>query len=241
MLLEASSSDDLTDSSGFSGTVSYLKLYLMTINVVKSIMLIVTVLGPQAISTAVITTVIASFILGSLTLLWFKMQKLEEEHLHAEIQPCNIAFVNFWKSASYTAAVASSIIVVVAYEIGNDNFSSSVLTQTLLITWVIIILCFALSYRNYFRRTSNRRQNVYDLISYPFRFRDATENWSIYMKVLQSVNIYGPFGKIPGYLSSPWSQHCGRVESKENPLYDGKCLVEHLLTLNKRKTWSSQG
>ena len=98
-----------------NGNVTYLKLYLMSINVIKSLMLLVAIMGPEGVATAVISSMIASFLLGTLTFTWFQSQSLLSSHYYTVLHPCNIAFINFWKAASYMAAIASAVIMVIAH------------------------------------------------------------------------------------------------------------------------------
>jgi hypothetical protein len=177
--------------------VSYLKLYLMTINVVKSVMLLVGVLGPQIVVTAVISSTIASFVLGGVTYLWFQWNNQQHDGFKikppptsvsssstsspskslyaAEIHPCNIAFINYWKAASYTAAVTSSIIVLIASRLDQDRFPLSTLTYTLIATWAVVVLVFSTMYYRFHRCTSDRKRLLQELINYPFYFRSVRE------------------------------------------------------------------
>jgi hypothetical protein len=72
MLLDSpKSTSDSEGGGGGGGNVRYLKLYMMFINVMKSVMLLIGILGPQTIATVVISSTVSSFILGSVTLRWF--------------------------------------------------------------------------------------------------------------------------------------------------------------------------
>ena len=204
MLLEAPKKDPTNGETLVDPGVSYLKLYLMTINVVKSIMLLVGTLGPQIVFTAVISSTIASFILGGITYLWFQRNnhKLNSNFKYlnnfnqnnqnhsksnsksnsnslsiysADLHPCNIAFINYWKAASYTASVTSAIIVLIAYRMDKTSFPVSSLTYSLIITWIIVIIVFGVLYYRFYRSTSDRKIFLQELINYPFYFRDIRE------------------------------------------------------------------
>jgi hypothetical protein len=211
MLLEAPRKDE--GSAG--GTVTYLKLYLMSINVIKSVMLLVAVMGPQRIATAVVSSIVASFLLGTLTYVWFQAQDLIAAHYSAELQPCNIAFINYWKAASYSAAVASAIVLVTAHALNENTFSPQELTETLVASWIIIILVFAALYYRYHKQISSRRQVVDELISYPFELRDNKEKLSsgnssappaatVVYSSPNSMRMHAKSNKIPGSEVSPW-------------------------------------
>ena len=215
-----------SSGSPSEGGVTYLKLYLMTLNVVKSVMLLVGVLGPESISTAVLSSCVASFVLGSITLLWFGQHDVTSSHYSADIHPCNIAFINYWKAASYTSAVASAVIILVAYYMQDtEHFPISVLTPVLIITWIIIIIVFVAAYRRFHHSVSSRRHIIEALIAYPFYFRDLREDigGSIYMPGDSPAGSNGSFAQegkcwlygspyvarnkqhIPGFVSSPWA------------------------------------
>lgn len=216
MLLEAprKASEDGSDSAGGAGGgVKYLKLYLMSINVIKSVMLLVTVMGPQVVSTSVISTTVASLTLGSLTLVWFQSHEVEGKHYSVELQPCNISFINYWKAASYTAAVTSAIVVVIAHNMV-DSFSSSSLTYALCICWIVIIASFSYASYQYEDKAKSRRTMIKELIEYPFYWRDRKEslfgegNGEIINR--ESCALFSKERTdtdklhVPGSLVSPW-------------------------------------
>lgn len=201
MLLEAPRPETDGGTQDLGGGVTYAKLYLMSINVVKSVMLLVGVLGPQGVLPVVIASTIASYVLGNLTYFWFRssaksLQDTNSKKLHvtgsgtgsttvtdtttgpnyfSTMQPCNVAFINYWKAASYTAAVVTAIVVAVAHELDSDVFPLSMLTPVLAATWGIIIVSYATAYFLYSRQTSERARLLDDLISYPFYWRDLKE------------------------------------------------------------------
>lgn len=212
MLLEAPRQDE----KNAGGNVTYLKLYLMSINVIKSVMLLVAVLGPQRISTAIISSIVASFLLGTLTYTWFQAQDLVSLHYSADLQPCNIAFINYWKAASYTAAVASAVMLVIAHALQESRFSAQTLTETLIATWVVIVLLFAFLYYRYNKRLTSRRALVAALMSYPFDVRKKKEAVGLCdEKPPPACVVFDPLTsglindrkteKIPGSNVSPWS------------------------------------
>jgi hypothetical protein len=63
---------DVAPGDENKGDMAYCKLYLMIVNIVKSVMLLVGALGPNTIWTTVITSTVASFLLGSVTMTWFQ-------------------------------------------------------------------------------------------------------------------------------------------------------------------------
>jgi hypothetical protein len=209
MLLEAPRKEDEDSSGG----VTYLKLYLMTINVIKSVMLLVTVMGPQVVSTSVISSTVASLFLGSLTVLWFQSHKIEDKHYSAELHPCNISFINYWKAASYTAAVVTAIVVIFAHEI--SSFTPSTLSYVLFICWITIIFSFTYASYSFSKRNKQRNNVICDLIVYPFYWRDTKELtlgsgngdvstnkscvWLFSGKKADSAKLH-----IPGCTVSPW-------------------------------------
>jgi hypothetical protein len=167
-----------------SGGVTYLKLYLMTLNVVKSVMLLVGVLGPETVTTAVMSSCIASFLLGSITLLWFGRNDITSGHYSSDMHPCNIAFINYWKGASYTAAVASALIILTAYQLKDTSFfPMRILTPVLIGTWVAIVVIFVVAYWRFAVGITTRRELIKDLIAYPFYFRDAYEHDKLFSDV----------------------------------------------------------
>jgi hypothetical protein len=232
MLLQAPSKEPTDDdasnasSSGASGGVSYLKLYLMTVNVIKSIMLVVVVLGPEKVLTAVVSSTVSSFILGALTLLWFQSHDIHSSHYSEDIHPCNIAFINYWKAASYTAAVVSALIILTAHILQKSHFPPRVLTGVLVATWLLVAALYFIAYRRFDKGFQQRRKLVADLIHYPFQHRDDQEKQahmqkmkSLRNKKKDSINGIGAtaqrlFGKtdgsnfetktIPGSVQSPW-------------------------------------
>jgi hypothetical protein len=204
----------------------------MTINVVKSIMLLVGVLGPQLVLTAVVSSTIASFVLGGVTFLWFQRHNnlnntstppsasfsTSISWYSASIHPCNIAFINYWKAASYTAAVASSIIVLVAHRLDKNQFPLSALTYTLVSTWLLIVLVFSLLCYRFYHVTKERQQLLEDLINYPFYFRSLRESLTLLDEgadtdsaappptplLISHPRVEESKKHIPGFVHSPW-------------------------------------
>ena len=237
MLLEAPRPDDGTQDTG--GGVTYAKLYLMTINVVKSVMLLVGVLGPQGVFPVVISSTIASYVLGNITYFWFRssVKSLKDPNSKVNyfttMQPCNVAFINYWKAASYTAAVMSAVVVAVAHELDSEEFPMSMLTTVLLATWGGIILCFATAYYLFHRETSSRSHLLDELINYPFFWRDLKEevNGTVDEKPdseclwLMTPQVGHDQRSIPGFDVSPWHDSLAKkaslnseIESSASPL-----------------------
>lgn len=242
MLLEAPRKEE-NENNG--GSVTYLKLYLMTINVVKSIMLVVAVLGPQNISTAILSSIFASCILGILTFVWFYAHDISNSHYSADIHPCNIAFINFWKAASYTAAVASAIVLVIAHSLDEESFPGDTLTQVLVVCWVLIVATFVLLYVRYSKRIKPRRALVEQLVSYPFKCRDSKD-----------TSVSSPDGwfgephsffdikelKLPGFKKSPWydeyREQCGSYLKTLGDLRCGDLGMTEILL--RAKLWEKK-
>lgn len=222
MLLEAPRKD-----GDPGGNVTYLKLYLMSINVTKSVMLIVTVLGPQRISTAVISSIVASFLLGTLTFAWFKSRDLLSSDYSAELQPCNIAFINFWKAASYTTAVASAVILVTAHALQEDNFAPKALTEVLVVTWSLIAVMFAVFYFRYQKELSPRQTIVKELVAYPFLIRDLKESFVGGVELPPPPIVIFNEGslfmqqnyRIPGFVESPWRDRKPSLSKTDRSVY----------------------
>ena len=244
MLLEAprQSKNDSSLDNDDTGRVKYLKLYLMTINVIKSIMLLVTVLGPQSIRNTVIISTVSSVLLGFLTLTWFHSSSSSSTQSKTtgtdgtstgkinntysiELQPCNIAFINYWKAASYSASVCSAIIIIIAYQASEESFPMARLTDALIISWVVIIGLFSFSFYRYHQSSKKRTKLLDDLLSYPFYWRDLKEKntSSVTSSVTSSgMNLEGDLTwiselqadsnrtHIPGYTVSPWYDSKGR-------------------------------
>jgi hypothetical protein len=164
MLMEAS-----PDNTG----VSYTKVYLMFDNVLKSIMLLVGSLGPKTVQTVVISATFSSFILAVVTMRWFQMSDPHSyKHYSQELQPCNIAFVNLAKAASYTASVVSAIIVIIAHTMGSKIFPESSLLPVLIIAWTLTVLFFAIIYYRWQLTYNSRYEMIDSIIKYPFELRD---------------------------------------------------------------------
>ena len=206
MLLEVPSSDDKATPKDEG--VAFLKLYLMTINVVKSVMLVVAVLGPQTISALVMTTTVSSFLLGGITISWFSKQDISSLPYFAAIHPCNMAFINYWKAASYTTSVVSALVVVSFHvlEDSTDFVSQRSLTDTLLTSWICIVVVYLILYRQYHKSATPRRELVSNLIGYPFMWRDMLETkgqteWLCWWSDDEAVEH---LRHIPGSHVSPW-------------------------------------
>jgi hypothetical protein len=268
MLLEAPKQNTGNGDTLVDPGVSYLKLYLMTINVVKSVMLLVGVLGPQLVVTAVVSSTIASFVLGGVTYLWFQRNNQHNDFemkpvsgltsrstiasitsYSASIHPCNIAFINYWKAASYTAAVASSIIVLVAYRLDESQFPLSTLTYTLVATWILIALIFSVLCYRFYHATDARRQLLNELINYPFYFRSLREDLILLGEVTQDANkstaaplishpkIDESMKHIPGFVQSPWldGKPSRTYFGVDVPDLQGKSLTSELIRYGKMK------
>jgi hypothetical protein len=265
MLLEAPKQDMGNGDTVVDPGVSYLKLYLMTINVVKSVMLLVGVLGPQVVVTAVVSSTIASFVLGGVTYLWFQRNNNQQNHFRepdrrtsnasppmvslysASIHPCNIAFINYWKAASYTAAVASSIIVLIAYRLDKDRFPLSALTYSLILTWVLVALVFSVLCYRFYRATDERRHLLAELINYPFYFRSLREGLlqkevdkeaaAAITPLISHPTVDVSMKHIPGFVQSPWlDSKISRVDlAVDVPDLQGKSLTSELIRYGKMR------
>ena len=203
MLLEAPRTDSKNEPK--EEGVVYLKVYLMTINVVKCVMLLVTVLGPQHMSTLVLTTASSSLLLGVITVAWYsKQQDVSSSPYSLSVKPCNIAFINYWKAASYTTSVVSAVIVVIFHSLQDTSafVSERSLTDILLTAWICIAVVYASCYYQHHKRVRRRRELVSKLITYPFQWRDEFEAtkpswWSNDKEVEKRRHI-------PGFTVSPW-------------------------------------
>ena len=212
MLLEAPSTDS-KDKPKEEG-VAFLKLYLMTINVVKSVMLLVAVLGPQDIATLVLATALSSLLLGGITVAWYSKQDLSSLPYSSSVHPCNMAFINYWKAVSYTTSVVSAVIVVTFHSLQDTSafVSERSLTDTLLTAWFCIAAVYASLYYQHYKRVKWRREVVSNLITYPFQWRDEFESardgaeavnlswWSDDEEVEKRRHI-------PGFTVSPWHDY----------------------------------
>lgn len=163
----------LMESSPDNTGVSYTKVYLMFDNVLKSIMLLIGSLGPKTVQTVVISATFSSLILAVVTMRWFQMSDPHSyKHYSQELQPCNVAFVNLAKSASYTASVVSAIIVIIAHIMGSKHFRESSLLAVLIIAWSITVLFFAIYYYRWQLSYNSRYEMIDSIIKYPFELRD---------------------------------------------------------------------
>ena len=222
MLLEAPNQQESKKSkkakqnkSKPSNSESYAQLYLMVINVVKSIMLLVASLGPHTIGALVASTTISSFIMGVVTIFWFHTSDVKK---NSEIEPANLAFVNVWKSSSYFSSVITAILVVIANYSGSDRFSLLTLTIILPISWVVVIACSCLYYKSWLNKHNRFLLNEKQMIGYPFKLKAVYENFKNdnleNLKFLYSPSAYPNVTelKIPGYSSTPWlDDSCSQV------------------------------
>jgi hypothetical protein len=148
-------------------------------------MLLVGVLGPQGVLPVVISSTIASYVLGNITYFWFRSSAKSLTDASTKsgyftlMQPCSVAFINYWKAASYTAAVLSAVVVAIAHELDSEEFPISLLTYVLLGTWAFIIVAFSSAYFFFRKETSSRSKLLDDLISYPFFWRDLKEEMAV--------------------------------------------------------------
>ena len=262
MLLQAPPSNTEDSGAAHCGGVSYLKLYVMTVNIVKSVMLLVVILGPEEVITVVVASSVSSLILGALTLTWFQRHDISKSHYSADVHPCNIAFINYWKAASYTAAVLSAMVIVLAHILQDSLFRPRVLTSVLISTWVIIVAVFYLAFRNYDRSQQNRQQLVRALILYPFRYCSMANEFENHTdNPLRNVMIGGKTSPpvtdceahfvllpgerrlgvnippIPGFNTSPWYDSKIEVVAITEAAivdYEGKSLT-HLILIGHEK------
>ncbi len=249
MLLEVPFHETTNGNTVIDPGVSYLKLYLMTVNVVKSIMLLVGVFGPQLIFTSVISSAVASFILGGVTYLWFQWNNNRlDKQIHerqsiysSQLHPCNIAFINYWKAASYTASVFSALVVLVAFRLRSNLFPPQTLTLILVITWIIVIVGFSVLYYDFYRTSKKRKDLLQELIQYPFYFRDVKDRFGVKKEVcLNDWPIDSPLLEankkhIPGFSSSPWDDTRSTRKELNNDLenFFGKTLFKGFIDFGK--------
>jgi hypothetical protein len=199
--------------------VSYMKLYLMFINTVKSIMLVVGVLGPETVTTVVISSTASSCVLGIMTILWYQSYVPTSTHYSSTPEPCNIAFINYWKAASYVAAVSSALIVIAAYELTADVFPANGLTTALIVSWIVIIVVFAVMYYRYHSKYDQRMDLVRDLITYPFNIRDYKEQAVKYQHegspMWRGIKEFPTrLAHIPGFMVSPWADKRAEIHQR---------------------------
>ena len=88
------------------------------------------------------------------------------------MEPCNIAFINLFKAASYTASVVSAIIIIVAYEMGPKKFTQEKLLPTLVIFWLGILLFFWFLHYKWRENYGKRYDSIERMALYPFQWRD---------------------------------------------------------------------
>lgn len=200
MLLEKDSSD----TSG-ENVVSYAQLYLMIINVVKSVMLLVASLGPRTTTSLVASTCTASFIMGTMTILWFHTSEVKQ---YVEIQPASIAFINVWKTSSYFSSVITAFLVIAAVTAGPAKFPESSLSVVLSISWFLVIAACFLYYKFWTEKHERFLENEKCLIEYPFVCKNILDS-ELNGKngALLSRNHLCTMN-VPGFITSPWlDQH----------------------------------
>ena len=153
--------------------VSFTKLYLMVDSVLKSVMLLAAALGPKTVATVVTSTIINSAILATITLRWFLSNNPSAfKKVSIQLEPCNIAFVNLAKSASYTSGVVSAIVVIIAHNLGPKAFTPNHLLICLVVLWACIIIIFGVINNFWTSHYRNRYAGLDKLVTHPFKWRD---------------------------------------------------------------------
>ena len=138
----------------------------MTINIMKSLMLLLAALGPKTVLALSIITTIQSLVMALITFCWFSYAK--PRHISDQYQPCSKAFINVWKSASYSAAVFTGIVVLSANVLGTESFPIRAFIPVLVVTWLGVIFSFFGYYLLWRRRNISRMQVVEELLMKPF-------------------------------------------------------------------------
>ena len=191
------------ETSG-ENTVSYAQLYLMTVNVVKSVMLLIASLGPRTTASLVASTCTASFIMGSMTISWFHVSEVKS---HTEIQPASMAFVNVWKTSSYFSSVVTALLVVAAHSAGSSKFPESSLTAALVISWSFVILAFFYYYRFWSAKHGDFLKSEKLLIEYPFNSKHTYDSLGLKQEFLLSRSHLRDNLHLPGFTMTPWHDH----------------------------------
>ena len=213
MLLEQDHSNDERTTNN-ENSESYVQLYIMVINVVKSVLLLVASLGPRTTFALVTSTIITSFVMGSITILWFHFSKPQK---YVDIQPASIPFINVFKASSYFASVITAIVVIVAQSVGEKKFSTDDIAIALAFAWIAVIA--SSSYYFYSWKYSNDEflADEEKLIDFPFEYRDC-ENQDI-IEIFHTMR-----GKsVPTFVVSAWyddtcSQHIREMPVITNPV-----------------------
>ncbi len=179
----------LLEAGGSAGGVGYSKIYLMFVNVVKSVMLLVGALGPKTVQTVVVSAILTSFCLGAVTVGWFHSTDPSTfSNLSVDLEPCNIAFINLFKAASYTASVVSAIIIIVAHEMGPERFSQARLLPTLIVFWIAILVVFWFIHYNWRQNYGKRYDCIEKMAMYPYAWRDyMSKKRSLRLNILNQL------------------------------------------------------
>ena len=170
MLLEKAPSNDDNQSTSHENSESYVQLYVMVINVIKSALLLIASLGPRTTSTLVASTITTSFVMGLITLSWFHFARPQK---YVDIQPASIPFINVFKVSSYFSSVVTAMVVIISHQIGEDGFSSNDMAIVLAFAWIAVI---ALSYYYFNRWKASKSEFLTEeesLIEFPFKHRDC--------------------------------------------------------------------
>lgn len=141
----------------------------MVVNILKNIMQLVGALGPSP-TFMLAASVVVSSSLAAITSAWFLLAPANDK-----LQPCNKGFVNTWKAASYSAALASAVVMFSAGALGPIRFPTDRQLPVLLVTWGAVIFTFVLIYKRWsdqnpeFATDSIQTRQV----AFPFLCRDA--------------------------------------------------------------------
>lgn len=208
MLLEKESSSATKSNSNPNNddnTESYVQLYVMVINVIKSVLLLIASLGPRTVTALVISTTISSLLMGLLTVFWFHYTDLQR---FVDVQPASIPFINVFKSSSYFASVVTAVIVIAAHNVGKDAFTSTDLAIVLPIAWTGVILACAFYFNTWKAGRGEYLAREEQLIKFPFKCRISLEEAACSLSSWPEADgrVLGDYRKsmIPSFQVSAW-------------------------------------
>ena len=209
MLLEKAPSNDDNQSTSHENSESYVQLYVMVINVIKSALLLIASLGPRTTSTLVASTITTSFVMGLITLSWFHFARPQK---YVDIQPASIPFINVFKVSSYFSSVVTAMVVIIAHQIGEDGFSSNDMAIVLAFAWIAVI---ALSYYYFNRWKASKSEFLTEeesLIEFPFKHRDCEKK--------EIIDIFSDMQNknIPTFRVSAWYDDNCSEKIRQSPI-----------------------
>ena len=209
MLLEQSQSKDTDFTASKENSESYVQLYIMVINVIKSVLLLIASLGPRTTYVLVTSTITTSFIMGLITLSWFHFAQPQK---YVDVQPASIPFINVFKISSYFASVVTAIVVITAHTRGEENFSSNNIAIVLAIAWMAVIVLSFLYFNSW---KSSRGQFLIEeesLMDFAFEHRGCGSKdilnafWDMQNKNIPTFNV------------SAWYDDTCSQEIREKPI-----------------------